>query len=172
MRWAGQTPHGARPNREEVPGFGRGHVPARCVKPPGRSLEPRSDARPRGMAVPREQSRGQNSAYRSGCQVLTRHFLCESSNSIRLQQISVLRSLRGKGPGMFWKMACQERRCPRGGANSAQISGAPWSNSYALYMDHRRRTQDNDQSNCDPNFSHYARPASGLVAMAGSPRLD
>src|SRR5450432_3360501 len=28
-----------------------GHVPARCVKPPGRSLEPRSDARPRGMAV-------------------------------------------------------------------------------------------------------------------------
>src|ERR1700685_2672005 len=28
-----------------------GHVPARCVKPSGRSLEPRSDARPRGMAV-------------------------------------------------------------------------------------------------------------------------
>jgi len=27
-------------------------VPARCVKPPGRSLEPRSNARPRGMAVP------------------------------------------------------------------------------------------------------------------------
>src|SRR6202051_4011701 len=43
------------------------HVPARCVKPSGRSLEPRSDARPRGMAVAREQSRGQNSAYRSGC---------------------------------------------------------------------------------------------------------
>jgi hypothetical protein len=42
-------------------------VPARCVKPSGRSLEPRSDARPRGMTVPREQSRGQNSAYRSGC---------------------------------------------------------------------------------------------------------
>src|SRR5882672_10315116 len=69
MSRAGQTPHGARPNREEVPDFGRGHVPARCVKPPGRSLEPRSDARPRGMAVPQEQSRGQNSAYRSGCQV-------------------------------------------------------------------------------------------------------
>ena len=42
-------------------------MPARCVKPPGRSLEPHSNARPRGMAVPQEQSRGQNSAYRSGC---------------------------------------------------------------------------------------------------------
>jgi hypothetical protein len=42
---------------------------------------------------------------------------------------------------MFWKMACRERQCLRGGANSAQISGAPWSNSYALYMVHRRRTQ-------------------------------
>ena len=56
MPRAGQTPHGARPNREEACGSvlsepGRGHVPARCVKPPGRSLEPRSDARPRGMAV-------------------------------------------------------------------------------------------------------------------------
>ena len=68
MQRAGQTPHGARPNREEVWDFGSGHVPARCVKPSGRSLEPRSDARPRGMAVQREQSRGQNSAYRSGCQ--------------------------------------------------------------------------------------------------------
>jgi len=29
-----------------------GDVLARCVKPPGRSLEPRSNARPRGMAVP------------------------------------------------------------------------------------------------------------------------
>ena len=36
-------------------------------QPPGRSLEPRSNARPRGMTVLREQSRGQNSAYRSGC---------------------------------------------------------------------------------------------------------
>src|ERR1700684_986277 len=51
MPRAGQTPHGARPNREEVHGFGREHVPARCVKPSGRSLEPRSNARPRGMAV-------------------------------------------------------------------------------------------------------------------------
>jgi hypothetical protein len=67
MQRARQTPHGARPNREEVRGLGRGHVPARCVKPSGRSLEPRSDARPRGMTVQQEQSRGQNSAYRSGC---------------------------------------------------------------------------------------------------------
>ena len=70
MQRAGQTPHGARPNREEVRGLGRGHVLTRCVKPSGRSLEPRSDARPRGMAVPREQSCGQNSAYRSGCHKL------------------------------------------------------------------------------------------------------
>ena len=42
-------------------------VPARCAKPSGRSLEPRSNARPRGMAVLPEQSGGQNSAYRSGC---------------------------------------------------------------------------------------------------------
>src|SRR6202166_3604594 len=68
MSRAWQTPHGARPNRKEVRDLGFGHVPARCVKPSGRSLEPRSDARPRGMAVQREQSRGQNSAYRSGCQ--------------------------------------------------------------------------------------------------------
>ena len=70
MPRAGQTPHGARPNREEVRDFGCGHVPARCVKPSGRSLEPRSNARPRGMAVPPEQSSGQNSAYRSGCHKL------------------------------------------------------------------------------------------------------
>ncbi len=67
MRRAGQTPHGARPNREEVRGFGRGRVPARCAKPSGRSLEPRSNARPRGMAVLAEQSGRQNSAYRSSC---------------------------------------------------------------------------------------------------------
>jgi hypothetical protein len=68
MSRAGQTPHGARPNRKGVRDLGLGHVPARCVKPSGRSLEPRSNARPRGMAVPQEQSCGQNSAYRSGCQ--------------------------------------------------------------------------------------------------------
>ena len=44
-----------------------GHVPARCVKPSGRSLEPRSNARPRGMAVQPRLAGGQNSAYRSGC---------------------------------------------------------------------------------------------------------
>ena len=44
-----------------------GRVPARCAKPSGRSLEPRSDAWPRGMAVLPEQSGRQNSAYRSGC---------------------------------------------------------------------------------------------------------
>jgi hypothetical protein len=39
-------------------------------------------------------------------------------------------------------------------------------------MVHRRRTQHNDQSNCDLNFSHYARPARGVVPMASFPRLD
>jgi len=66
MQRAGQTPHGARPNREEIAARPR-YVPARCVKPPGRSLEPRSNARPRGMAVPQQRCCGQNSAYRSGC---------------------------------------------------------------------------------------------------------
>jgi hypothetical protein len=45
-------------------------------------------------------------------------------------------------------------------------------NSCALFMARRRRTQDNDQSNCDRNFSHYVLFASGLVALAGFPRLD
>src|SRR5438105_3831944 len=67
MRRARQTPHGARPNREGVRNASFEHVLARRVQPPGRSLEPRSNARPRGMAVPPEQSGGQNSAYRSGC---------------------------------------------------------------------------------------------------------
>jgi len=42
-----------------------GHVLARRVKPPGRSLEPHSNVRPRGMAVTSQD--GQNSAYRSSC---------------------------------------------------------------------------------------------------------
>src|SRR5437667_6285608 len=51
-------------------GFARGRA-ARRVKPPGRSLEPRSNARPRGMTVLLEQSGRQNSAYRSGCHNLS-----------------------------------------------------------------------------------------------------
>src|SRR6266566_1422011 len=81
MERAWQTPHGARPNREEAWFSERklraGRVPARCAKPPGRSLEPRSNARPRGMAVLRYVVPGkgelpcrQNSAYRSGCHIL------------------------------------------------------------------------------------------------------
>jgi len=59
-----------------------GRVPARCAKPSGRSLEPCSNARPRGMAVLRYVVSGgglrptteqlpsrQNSAYRPGCQL-------------------------------------------------------------------------------------------------------
>ena len=67
MRRAWQTPHGARPNREGVRNASFEHVPARHVQPPGRSLEPRSNARPRGMAVLPDPSGRQNSAYRSGC---------------------------------------------------------------------------------------------------------
>src|ERR1700726_2372210 len=70
MQRAGQTPHGARPNREGARNFGFAHASARRVKPPGRSLEPGSDAGPRGMAVPPERSGGQHSAYRSGCHKL------------------------------------------------------------------------------------------------------
>ncbi len=63
MFGAGQTPHGARPNRGQVPGA----IPARAgsvrqpkwapgslgllVEVPGRSLEQRSNALPRGMTV-------------------------------------------------------------------------------------------------------------------------
>src|SRR5882724_9041623 len=51
MHGAGQTPHGARPNREEIPAAMPECVPARDAKLPGRSLEPSSDVRPRGMTV-------------------------------------------------------------------------------------------------------------------------
>jgi len=66
MMRAGQTPHGARPNREEARARLR-TCRLDASQPPGRSLEPFSNARPRGMTVLPEQSGGQNSAYRSGC---------------------------------------------------------------------------------------------------------
>src|ERR1700739_1320427 len=88
------------------------------------------------------------------------------------QQISTSRSLPKNGRGMFWKMACRVRRCPRGGTNSARIKDVPWSNSCVLFTTNPRRPTDNDQTNCDRNLSHYVRPASGMVAMAGVPRLD
>ncbi len=65
------APHTEQDQIGRKPGLRFGHVPARCVKPSGRSLEPCSDAWPRGMTVPPEQSGGQNSAYRSGCQEVT-----------------------------------------------------------------------------------------------------
>src|SRR5258707_1382567 len=49
MRGAWQTPHGARPNREGM--AATPCVPARRAQPPGRSLEPLSNGRPRGMIV-------------------------------------------------------------------------------------------------------------------------
>src|SRR5882724_4112260 len=70
MRRARQTPHGARPNREGAEASALGACRLGAPQPPGRSLEPRSNARPRGMTVPLEQSGGQNSAYRSGCHKL------------------------------------------------------------------------------------------------------
>src|SRR5258708_7152604 len=51
MRGAGQTPHGARPNREGILAEMPECVLARCAKLPGRSLEPSSDGGPRGMTV-------------------------------------------------------------------------------------------------------------------------
>jgi hypothetical protein len=64
MRRAGQTPHGARPNREGFRLRPEAHRLG-APQPPGRSLEPHSNVRPRGMTV-LPQGR-QNSAYRSGC---------------------------------------------------------------------------------------------------------
>src|SRR5579859_7832161 len=67
MRDAWQTPHGARPNREGVEdGASRfQRVSARNAKLPGRSLEPISNDRPRGMTVSGGNA-VQNSAYRFG----------------------------------------------------------------------------------------------------------
>jgi len=76
-----------------------GNVPARCVKPSGRSLEPRSNARPRGMAVPQQQCCGQNSAYRPGCFYLTIRVICLGLPSggayrqSRLRSLTIFRSL-------------------------------------------------------------------------------
>src|SRR5207253_10322950 len=67
---AGQTPHGARPNREG-PRVRLRTCRLGASQPPGRSLEPHSNARPRGMTVLLEQSGRQNSAYRSGCHNLS-----------------------------------------------------------------------------------------------------
>src|SRR5205807_4206320 len=67
MQRAWQTPHGARPNRKG-PGFAWETCRLGASQPSGRSLEPRSNARPRGMTVPPQG--GQNSAYRSGCHKL------------------------------------------------------------------------------------------------------
>src|SRR5207245_6000086 len=68
MQRAWQTPHGARPNRKG-PGFAWETCRLGASQPPGRSLELRSNARPRGMTVPPQG--GQNSAYRSGCHQLS-----------------------------------------------------------------------------------------------------
>ena len=79
MQRAGQTPHGARPNREGTrlrPGACRLGAP----QPPGRSLEPRSNARPRGMAVP--QQCGQNSAYRPSCHKLFFSITCKAKKLV------------------------------------------------------------------------------------------
>ena len=75
---------------------GRAHVPARCVKPSGRSLEPGSNARPRGMAVAQEQSCGQNSAYRSGCHKLSGRQSLTKSPGIHCDG--------GVGPALDWAL--------------------------------------------------------------------
>ena len=50
MKRAGQTPHGARPNREEAR-LRLGACRLGALAPPGRSLEPPSNVWPRGMVV-------------------------------------------------------------------------------------------------------------------------
>ena len=69
MSGAWQTPRGARPNREGIWAISVAQcVPARCAKLPGRSLEPVSNGRPRGMTVSGGNA-VQNSAYRSGINI-------------------------------------------------------------------------------------------------------
>jgi len=96
----------------------------------------------------------------------------QRGRSLQRRQAFTLRNLRKNGPGTLWKMACRERRCHRGGANSTRRNGVPWSNLCALYMVRRRRTPHNDQSNCDRDFRPHVHPASGLVAKASVPRFD
>jgi hypothetical protein len=95
MERAWQTPHGARPNREGARLGAQAsaeRVPARCAsgvpsvgllardgvlsKPSGRSLEPRSNARPRGMVVLRcvVPARGTSLQTKFGLQVRLPHF--------------------------------------------------------------------------------------------------
>jgi len=64
------------------------------------------------------------------------------------------------------KNGVPEQRCRRGRANSARIS-ARLSEFVRSFMARRRRTQDNDQSDCDRSFSNYVRSAFWLVALAG-----
>jgi hypothetical protein len=65
MLEAWQTPHGARPNREGIPDSNIQNTSRlEGVKLSGRSLEPISNDRPRGMTVSGSNA-VQNSAYRS-----------------------------------------------------------------------------------------------------------
>jgi len=76
------------------------------------------------------------------------------------------------GPGKCWNMACREQQCRRGRASSMQISGMRYSNLFDLFMARRRRTQADDQSDCDRNFGGYVRAGSRLVALVSFPRFD
>ena len=53
-----------------------------------------------------------------------------------------------------------------------QISGMRYSNLFDLFMARRRRTQADDQSDCDRNFGGYVRAGSRLVALVSFPRFD
>src|SRR5258708_24657428 len=64
---AGKTPHGARPNREALGSSWFAMHPKRTARPtpPGRLLEPVSNAGPRGMVVTLSESRkGRVEGYR------------------------------------------------------------------------------------------------------------
>jgi hypothetical protein len=112
MQRAGQTPHGARPNRE---GFQRKLKAHRlgAPQPPGRSLEPRSNAWPRGMTVPQHSCCGQNSAYRSGCQVKRLrgilHFVQDFGNGLPLRSRPFSASTYRSGCHALPRMATDPR---------------------------------------------------------------
>src|SRR5436305_4343737 len=90
MHEARQTPHGARPNREGVAPQGA-CASARRAKPSGRSLEPCSNAWPRGMTV--------TAATPYKIRLTGLMFACRSSCSKECEDLSIV-IFQGQGRGV------------------------------------------------------------------------
>src|SRR6267378_599500 len=69
-------------------------------------------------------------------------------------------------------MAYPEHQCHHGRVNSTKSNDVPLPSLFALFTVYPRRTEDNDQFNCDCNFSPAGCSPSALVAMARVPHED